>query len=211
MNLAEAVLLFQLQQSYSAWQGNLNGNDNSSANAQMFSVLLTALLEGQNAQPVSGEGLGKNYSPKHSSVHEPGFKLTQSKDSNSLDQIIMQMGQKYGVDPNLIKQVVSAESGFDPKAVSPVGAKGLMQLMPGTAQTYGVNDSFDPVQNVEGGTHFLADLLSRYQGNVPLALAAYNAGPGAVDKYNGIPPYQETQTYVRKIVNQLSSNIDKQA
>lgn len=129
---------------------------------------------------------------------------------SELESLIAEMGQKYGVDPNLIHQVVSAESGFNTHAVSKAGAMGLMQLMPGTASTYGVGDPLDPAQNLEGGTHFLRDLLDRFQGNVPLALAAYNAGPGAVDKYQGIPPYQETQNYVRKIMNGIGK-FDAQA
>jgi soluble lytic murein transglycosylase-like protein len=115
------------------------------------------------------------------------------------------MAQKYGVDPTLIKQVVKAESGFNSQATSQCGAMGLMQLMPGTAASYGVQNAYDVTQNLEGGTHFLKDLLDRFQGNVPLSLAAYNAGPGAVDKYNGVPPYKETQAYVQKIMTGLKN------
>lgn len=116
-----------------------------------------------------------------------------------LDPMIHDKAAKAGLDPTLVKAVIQAESGFNAGAVSPVGAGGLMQLMPGTAKTLGVTDRFNPDQNVEGGTRYLQGLLSKYQ-SVPKALAAYNAGPGAVDKYGGIPPFPETQQYVQRVL-----------
>jgi soluble lytic murein transglycosylase-like protein len=101
--------------------------------------------------------------------------------------------------------VVKAESNFDPTAVSGAGAAGLMQLMPGTAASLGVEDVFNPEQNVEGGVRLLRQLLDRYQGNVVYALAAYNAGPGAVDRYGGVPPYRETQTYVPRVLGLMGT------
>jgi soluble lytic murein transglycosylase-like protein len=112
--------------------------------------------------------------------------------------------QKYGVDPDLIRAVIEHESGFDRNATSPVGAQGLMQLMPRTARGLGVSDSYDPVQNIDGGTHFLADLLHRFNGDTRLALAAYDAGPTAVERYHGVPPYAETQNYVTWVLNRLA-------
>ncbi|HEY2975660.1 MAG TPA: lytic transglycosylase domain-containing protein [Pyrinomonadaceae bacterium] len=118
-----------------------------------------------------------------------------------LDWIIFRAGEKQGVDPRFIHAVIKQESRYDPKAVSYVGAQGLMQMMPATAKRFGLKDPFDATTNVEAGTKYLKWLLKRFNGDVSLALAGYNAGEGSVDKYKGMPPYSETQNYVKKIVS----------
>lgn len=114
------------------------------------------------------------------------------------DGVIERYASAYGVDPVLVRAVIQVESDFDPRCVSQKNARGLMQLIPETAKRYGVGDVFDPEENIRGGVKYLADLLSMFSGDLPRALAAYNAGEGAVLRYGGIPPYQETSTYVKR-------------
>jgi soluble lytic murein transglycosylase-like protein len=125
--------------------------------------------------------------------------------SGDYNDIIENTAQKYNISSALIKAVIKAESDFNPGAVSSAGAMGLMQLMPDTARDLGVKDAFDPRENIDGGVRFLKDMLNKFGGNLELALAAYNAGPGSVVKYGGIPPYEETQNYVKKIISYLKN------
>jgi soluble lytic murein transglycosylase-like protein len=116
-----------------------------------------------------------------------------------IDRELSSNAKAYDLDPALVESVVANESGFNPNATSAAGAAGLMQLMPGTAASLGVRDRYDPAQNLRGGTRYLRSLLDRF-GDVELALAAYNAGPGAVERYGGVPPYPQTQRYVRNVM-----------
>jgi len=209
MNVAQMLLLVHLQETNTSWQKvqsdqvGFPETGNSDSNMLLFETLLKASL---------GGGISTSPTPGllSQAQHELPAPKGKTETPGSLNELIYSMAQKYGINPDLIQQVVKAESGFNSKATSPVGAMGLMQLMPGTAASYGVQNPYDPTQNLDGGTHFLKDLLNRFQGNIPLTLAAYNAGPGAVEKYNGVPPYKETQAYVQKIMNGLG-NIDQKA
>ena len=126
---------------------------------------------------------------------------SHSLDPATLNALVSGAAATDGVPVGLVRAVVMAESGGDPSAVSPVGAQGLMQLMPGTAAGCGVANPFDPSQNVSCGTSYLRSLLNHYHNNVTLAVAAYNAGPGAVDRYHGVPPYAETRAYVIRVID----------
>lgn len=126
---------------------------------------------------------------------------------SAYDSMITNAARRYQLAPELIKAVMKAESGFNPSALSSAGAQGLMQLMPETAQALGVNNVWDPQENINGGAKYLRQMLDRYDGSLPLALAAYNAGPGNVDAYEGIPPFTETQNYVKRVIQYYSDYV----
>ncbi len=169
-----------------------------SAPATLFAGLLAA-VQAQNSQPPPAK-ITIRPGPVTAETQQLLAGRGQSLSFQAFDDLIWAAARRYGVDPALVKAVVHQESGFNPYAVSRAGAQGLMQLMPGNVARLGLTDAFDPVQNVDGGVRMLRNLLDRYRGNVPLALAAYNAGPGAVDRHGGIPPIAETQAYVPRVL-----------
>jgi soluble lytic murein transglycosylase-like protein len=128
-----------------------------------------------------------------------------SRNRNAYDDLISSAATKFGIEQGLVKAIMHTESGFNPLARSPVGAQGLMQLMPATARRFLVTDSYDPAQNIHGGVKYLKFLMNRYNNNHQLAIAAYNAGEGNVDKYRGIPPFRETQDYVKRVISRLNN------
>ncbi|HEY3121731.1 MAG TPA: lytic transglycosylase domain-containing protein, partial [Vicinamibacteria bacterium] len=158
------------------------------ARAGLVALLALALPKKEGTAP--GPGLVE--------VIKTEFRLADSREN--LDPIIMEAANRYGVRPDLVRAIIQVESGFNPVAVSRVGARGLMQLMPRTAAHLGASDLFDPQQNIYAGVKYLSMLLDRFDGNVALAVAGYNAGPNAVGRYRGrIPPFRETRGYVKKV------------
>lgn len=144
-----------------------------------------------------------NYS--HWGSNESSVLPSYSKNKDAFDGIIQHAANTHGVPAGLIKAVMHTESGFNVNARSPVGAQGLMQLMPATARRFNVSDAYDPQQNIMAGARYLAWLIKRFNGNMDFALAGYNAGEGNVDKYGGIPPFRETQDYVRRVNSRLQN------
>jgi len=144
----------------------------------------------------------KGYRPfiKNRSSASRAALRSYSKDPTQYEYLIKRYAKKYGVDTALIKAIIHAESDFNPYAVSSKGAQGLMQIMPGTARDLSVQDVFDPEDNIRAGVQYLKMLLKKFKGNLPLSLAAYNAGPNLVNQYGKIPPYRETKDYIKKVL-----------
>ncbi|MBI1750925.1 MAG: lytic transglycosylase domain-containing protein [Acidobacteria bacterium] len=145
----------------------------------------------------------KTAAPQAATVRSSPVAAARSRQlsKTELERIVHETAARHRVDPALVRAVIEAESGWKPNAVSRKGAQGLMQLVPGTAEKLGVSDTFDPAQNVDGGVKYLRMLLERYNGDMDKALAAYNAGPGAVDRARGVPNYPETRAYVQKVTD----------
>lgn len=155
---------------------------------------------GRSADGVTFERLVNSMTEEQRSRSLGGASASSRPDPSQFDGMIRAASQKWNVDESLIRAVIKQESGYDPKATSWCGAQGMMQLMPETASGLGVKDAYDAEQNIMGGTRYLRSLLDRFDGNISKALAGYNAGPGAVEKHGGIPPYEETQHYVSNVL-----------
>lgn len=164
----------------------------NSPEAVSFQSIMSSMTSEQRFTPTS-----VNNSAPTASVHN---------DPKEFDSIISEASQKYGVDEGLIRAVIRQESGFNPQATSCCGAQGMMQLMPETAAELGVKNAYDAKDNIMGGTKYLSRLLSQFDGNMTKAIAAYNAGPGAVQQHGGVPPYPETQNYVDKVLGYYQEN-----
>ncbi|KAA0893358.1 lytic transglycosylase domain-containing protein [Oryzomonas rubra] len=202
-NLAEALSLQMLQTTLSlAGDGSSDASPAQTLGQQpsLLQPLIKAYADAavQATPSQTADSGGKSPSAQPAAVYPSASSTPLGSDKEWLEPIIAKASSRYGVDTGLIKAVIKAESNFNPTAVSSAGARGLMQLMPGTARSLGVNDSFDPEQNVMAGTRFLRDLLDRYDGNVDSALAAYNWGPGNVDRRPDRMP-RETQNYLVRV------------
>jgi hypothetical protein len=184
------------------------------ADGSSFVDVPTAQIEHFEAAPdlpasdpkgnVSGAQAKPPLLAKYARNGAPGASVFPQSGSVDLNEVVNSASQRYWLDPDLVKSVIKAESGFNSRAVSPKGAQGLMQLMPGTASQLGVPNAFDPAANVEGGTKYLRELLERYNFDLVKALAAYNAGPLRVEQFGGVPPYYETRAYVARVVRDFN-------
>lgn len=168
----------------------------------VFNINTAPKTTKEKLSPLPFGSLSKPVSVEKTEVKKETSSLsnTVSKTKDAIMGYIKEASERHGVEEKLIKALIKQESGFNPNAVSSAGALGLMQLMPSTAKYLGVQDALNPKENIEGGVKYLKQMLDKYNGNKILALAAYNAGPGAVDKYDGVPPYKETQNYVRAVL-----------
>ncbi|WP_442599193.1 lytic transglycosylase domain-containing protein [Neobacillus sp. D3-1R] len=197
----KAMLELKALQNFQTTTANPSGSS-------LFQELLSELLT-ENEITALNEPLPNESKPKAAALFNsyiPPFNLKESKMGNAeINKIIEEAAEHYQIPSKLIRSVIQQESNFNPNAISSAGASGLMQLMPDTAKGLGVQNILDVKDNIFGGSKYLRQMLDRYNGDIPLALAAYNAGPGNVDRHGGIPPFRETQNYVKKITDHYFS------
>ncbi|MFZ5596083.1 MAG: lytic transglycosylase domain-containing protein [Bacillota bacterium] len=218
MELDSLVQLMQLQMLSQTYSNSGRRQSDGVGQSANFALILAALMDSEGTgqglttvpaarskynsgvlTPVKGENSSVAETGKKEGSSFPVKNAAKSIKAAGIEEMIQKTAEKFGLDPSLLRAVVKVESDFNPLAVSGAGAMGLMQLMPGTARSLGVENPYDPLENLEGGAKYLKSMLERFGGNVSLALAAYNAGPGAVKKYGGVPPYSETVSYLNKI------------
>jgi soluble lytic murein transglycosylase-like protein len=182
---AAVARVAELQQMIAQAQGRTTSN----GGASFSDALASATAPASVASAVASPGAGSNVTA-----------ATGGGSTTQYDALVTAAAQKYGIDPAILHGLIQQESGFNPSSTSSAGALGLTQLMPGTASSLGVTNPLDPAQSIDGGAHYLREQLDTFGGDVTKALAAYNAGPGAVQRYGGVPPYAETQNYVQKVL-----------
>lgn len=202
MEMRNLQQVMQLQALQTMTTSNTQEKTNSSASTFAFRQLLEDKIT--QAKEMTNSMDNKPSSDYFNSVTnlEQTYPMAQTNShKHTFDSIIQEASNKYNIDERLIHSVIQAESSYNPNATSSSGAQGLMQLMPATARGLGIQNAYNPHDNILGGTKYLRQMLNRYDQNIELALAAYNAGPGNVDKYQGIPPFQETTNYVTNVMN----------